>query len=192
VRAASAGRLWWIAGEALGNGGVAQLGEHLLCKQGVIGSNPFTSTMPGAPIGAPANARLPGVCIQSGCVRWAVLRGCSYDRRREAKVSVSCRHHSSGRVRAGRRWRPGFWPRRFGLSYGESGSGASLDASFGLRSGGVRLAVPLARNVWGSRSLTGKRIFRDLAAQRSKADTFRGVVETCRCDAGGFHMCSAE
>ena len=26
-------------------GGVAQLGEHLLCKQGVIGSNPFISTM---------------------------------------------------------------------------------------------------------------------------------------------------
>jgi hypothetical protein len=26
------------------SGGVAQLGEHLLCKQGVIGSNPFTST----------------------------------------------------------------------------------------------------------------------------------------------------
>ena len=25
-------------------GGVAQLGEHLLCKQGVIGSIPFTST----------------------------------------------------------------------------------------------------------------------------------------------------
>ena len=25
-------------------GGIAQLGEHLLCKQGVIGSNPFTST----------------------------------------------------------------------------------------------------------------------------------------------------
>ncbi len=25
------------------SGGVAQLGEHLLCKQGVIGSNPFTS-----------------------------------------------------------------------------------------------------------------------------------------------------
>ena len=29
------------------NGGVAQLGEHLLCKQGVIGSNPFTSTSAG-------------------------------------------------------------------------------------------------------------------------------------------------
>ena len=26
------------------HGGVAQLGEHLLCKQGVIGSIPFTST----------------------------------------------------------------------------------------------------------------------------------------------------
>jgi hypothetical protein len=28
----------------LEQGGVAQLGEHLLCKQGVIGSIPFTST----------------------------------------------------------------------------------------------------------------------------------------------------
>ena len=27
-------------------GGVAQLGEHLLCKQGVIGSIPFISTSP--------------------------------------------------------------------------------------------------------------------------------------------------
>ncbi len=26
------------------DGGVAQLGEHLPCTQGVIGSNPFTST----------------------------------------------------------------------------------------------------------------------------------------------------
>ena len=29
-------------------GGVAQLGEHLLCKQGVIGSIPFISTRAGA------------------------------------------------------------------------------------------------------------------------------------------------
>ena len=28
-------------------GGVAQLGEHLLCKQGVIGSIPFISTRAG-------------------------------------------------------------------------------------------------------------------------------------------------
>lgn len=26
------------------DGGIAQLGEHLLCKQGVNGSNPFIST----------------------------------------------------------------------------------------------------------------------------------------------------
>ena len=26
-------------------GGVAQLGEHLLCKQGVVGSNPIVSTI---------------------------------------------------------------------------------------------------------------------------------------------------
>jgi hypothetical protein len=31
---------------AMSFGGVAQLGEHLLCKQGVIGSIPFTSTKP--------------------------------------------------------------------------------------------------------------------------------------------------
>ena len=29
----------------LANGGIAQLGEHLPCKQGVKGSNPFISTM---------------------------------------------------------------------------------------------------------------------------------------------------
>ena len=28
------------------HGGVAQLGEHLPCKQGVKGSNPFISTTP--------------------------------------------------------------------------------------------------------------------------------------------------
>ena len=29
----------------LANGGIAQLGEHLPCKQGVKGSNPFISTI---------------------------------------------------------------------------------------------------------------------------------------------------
>ena len=29
------------------HGGVAQLGEHLPCKQGVMGSNPIISTKPG-------------------------------------------------------------------------------------------------------------------------------------------------
>ena len=32
-------------GEARIHGGVAQLGEHLPCKQGVKGSNPFISTV---------------------------------------------------------------------------------------------------------------------------------------------------
>ena len=36
-------------------GGVAQLGEHLLCKQGVVGSIPITS-MPGGLAGAPWGA----------------------------------------------------------------------------------------------------------------------------------------
>ena len=42
-------------------GGVAQLGEHLLCKQGVIGSIPFTSTTivggPGGPVGPAAGSQ---------------------------------------------------------------------------------------------------------------------------------------
>ena len=33
-----------MKGDTFQYGGVAQLGEHLLCKQGVIGSNPFIST----------------------------------------------------------------------------------------------------------------------------------------------------
>ena len=42
---------WYYAGDGMGeqvaarlNGGVAQLGEHLPCKQGVRGSNPLIST----------------------------------------------------------------------------------------------------------------------------------------------------
>ena len=34
-----------LTGAKHGFGAVAQLGEHLLCKQGVIGSNPFSSTI---------------------------------------------------------------------------------------------------------------------------------------------------
>ena len=33
-----------LKNELTPHGGIAQLVEHLLCKQGVIGSNPFTST----------------------------------------------------------------------------------------------------------------------------------------------------
>ena len=36
-----------VRGNPRGYGGVAQLGEHLPCKQGVKGSNPFISTTNG-------------------------------------------------------------------------------------------------------------------------------------------------
>ena len=53
---------------SLGSGGVAQLGEHLLCKQGVVGSNPSVS-------------RVGGVCRVSaamggrGLERWTGVAG---------------------------------------------------------------------------------------------------------------------
>ena len=39
--------LFWKKVLAQKNGGIAQLVEHLPCKQGVIGSNPITSTITG-------------------------------------------------------------------------------------------------------------------------------------------------
>ena len=38
----------YFAKSAKDNGGIAQLVEHLPCKQGVIGSNPITSTIMGS------------------------------------------------------------------------------------------------------------------------------------------------
>ena len=48
------------------NGGVAQLGEHLLCKQGVIGSIPFTSTNFGGPVRAPMKNEAQAACSACG------------------------------------------------------------------------------------------------------------------------------
>ena len=45
-------------GETL-NGGVAQLGEHLPCKQGVMGSNPIISTRPETVDGRTMNENTP-------------------------------------------------------------------------------------------------------------------------------------
>ena len=42
----------WARWVRSADGGVAQLGEHLLCKQGVIGSIPFTSTTTGGSVQA--------------------------------------------------------------------------------------------------------------------------------------------
>ena len=47
-------------------GGVAQLGERLLCKQEVIGSIPFTSTI---------NAKNPESSVSASF--WFFARGCS-------------------------------------------------------------------------------------------------------------------
>jgi hypothetical protein len=50
-------------------GGVAQLGEHLLCKQGVIGSIPFTSTID-CVVGHTSDQIIDLLCVRS------VLIGC--------------------------------------------------------------------------------------------------------------------
>ena len=42
------------------HGGVAQLGEHLLCKQGVVGSNPIVSTRLGGGMGLVVSRRRVG------------------------------------------------------------------------------------------------------------------------------------
>ena len=48
----SAQKHWGTQRTAELHGGVAQLGEHLPCKQGVKGSNPFISTTPKIHIGS--------------------------------------------------------------------------------------------------------------------------------------------
>ena len=53
-------------------GGIAQLGEHLPCKQGVKGSNPFISTkaMKRAHAAVPAACRKRNACIpKAACSR---------------------------------------------------------------------------------------------------------------------------
>ncbi len=49
------------AGRGAAGGGVAQPGEHLLCKQGVVGSNPIASSRAARPAraGAPARSSFP-------------------------------------------------------------------------------------------------------------------------------------
>ena len=50
-------------------GGVAQLGEHLLCKQGVIGSIPFTSTNTFAAVWSLLDAIRKALCKRRLAVR---------------------------------------------------------------------------------------------------------------------------
>src|SRR5690242_370916 len=94
-------------------GGVAQLGEHLLCKQGVVGSSPITSTT--------------SVVWSDG---WL---GCIAEKRQQSVLLVSVRNCDTGGVS---KWRHCPWVcLRIGLCQGESGSGASLGASIACLTG---------------------------------------------------------
>ena len=58
---------------ASGKGDVAQLGEHLLCKQGVVGSNPIVSTRLWP--GVEANAvRSDGIVVEKFEVRCLLIQ----------------------------------------------------------------------------------------------------------------------
>ena len=59
------------------NGGLAQLGEHLLCKQGVIGSIPFTSTNSRSGIASLLQLETRGK--RSSVYLWFFTSGCSQE-----------------------------------------------------------------------------------------------------------------
>ena len=60
-----------IVGLACLDGGVAQLGEHLLCKQGVIGSIPIVSTRGVSTKGASAAGAF---CPRGRVTQWHVVQ----------------------------------------------------------------------------------------------------------------------
>src|ERR1700727_3061104 len=99
--------LWrrWLLEAVLRFGGVAQLGEHLLCKQGVVGSIPIVSTKFSC-------CRVWGCHALSRWRSWPSYRGIS----------------EIGEVMGLARSAPGALSAVFVLCQGESGSGASLGA----------------------------------------------------------------
>ena len=163
------------------DGGVAQLGEHLLCKQGVIGSIPFTST------------KSPRIwCKISPYRDFVFLAFLSFLPSERAlwaaptrqaivaeKSSIRCHLLCHSQRRAGRL--ASLMPHLSGhcsLNC-KSGSGASLGASSRfLRWRNLSACRESDRLM--PRCLTGKRIFRDLAAKWPTTTTFRGVVAICR------------
>ena len=94
---------WWREPLARDLGGVAQLGERLLCKQGVVGSSPITSTRPGPGVGL----------IGLGCGDGAPSRGEKFGSGLVAGLGLDGEGSGCG-------------PDLCGLCQGESGSGASL------------------------------------------------------------------
>ena len=77
-----------LAGASRHHGDIAQLGEHLLCKQGVEGSNPFISTNRVASFSAMA---YPGLdCVLFRTVRVIIARNSyNYDHEDERLVRAA-------------------------------------------------------------------------------------------------------
>src|ERR1700676_4612760 len=159
------------------DGGVAQLGEHLLCKQGVIGSIPFTST------------KSPWIWCKISPYRDFVFLtflvfACLSERAfwaaptRQAivaeKSSIRCRLLCHSQRRAGRLASLMLHLLGHCSLNCKSGSGASLGASSRFLRW-RNLSAYRESDGLMPRCLTGKRIFRDLAAKWPPATTFRGV-----------------
>jgi hypothetical protein len=53
----------------LSKGGVAQLVEHLVCNQAVVGSIPVASTIDGRPLSTVNETMTSNVCSPSGCAQ---------------------------------------------------------------------------------------------------------------------------
>ena len=68
------------------NGGLAQLGEHLLCKQGVVGSIPSSSTITSLP--EVVNLNDLGLLYKARRLRFAACAACSLTIRR-VEISVA-------------------------------------------------------------------------------------------------------
>ena len=164
------------------DGGVAQLGEHLLCKQGVIGSIPFTSTKP-ARVWCQISPYRDLVFLAFSCLLASPSAPVWAAPPRQAivaeKSSIRCHLSCHSQRRAGRL--ASLMLRHSGhcsLNC-KSGSGASLGASSRfLRWRNLSAYRESDRRM--PRCLTGKRIFRDLAAKWPTTTTFRGVVAICR------------
>ena len=74
------------------DGAVAQLGEHLLCKQGVVGSIPSSSTTQAAAAGSTRTWQYLSVAVQDSGQRWRLgpvgsVESCSLFNNLEGKGS---------------------------------------------------------------------------------------------------------
>jgi hypothetical protein len=145
-------------------GGVAQLGEHLLCKQGVIGSNPFTSTKALALVANRAYRRFAfteGLACEafSGFCRMFVIHPCFSSQRRSRLADRVAALLAEAATGSGL-WRLGFVP---GRGFFDSVNQVLVrlwarHLGHGRLFGDVPPAVLVARRALGElRCLTGRR-----------------------------------